>query len=271
MAKGFKHGGGGGSASSALNFKIAGGAASPSGATENTIWVNTEEEITSWVISPVEPESPTEGMVWICVGAVSAAAFNALKKNSIMVYPISAKQYLGGAWVTKTAQSYQNGAWVDWLPDGAIYYMGNLMADTTGGWTSYAYKVTTAYGGVTASVVNNDANLETALTLSTTNRSTFVSTADAIDLTEINSAEFEFESIVSSRTDGSTVMLKVYDENGNYVKDGDTVFSAAGEFTAKGSVDVSGLSGKYRVGYMMWAQASGVSITAKLKQAVLKK
>ena len=73
-----------------------------------------------------------EGMVSIFTGTSSPAEFNALKKNGITVYPISAKQYVSGAWVEKTAKSYQNGAWVDWI----LYFLNgsNLYTDITGGW-----------------------------------------------------------------------------------------------------------------------------------------
>lgn len=112
MAKGLKHGAGGGAS---LNFKVVGGTSAPASPKENTIWVNTSAEITSWVFSVTEPETPAAGMVWISVGTTSPVEFNALKKNSIMVYPLSAKQYVSGAWVDKEAKSYQDGAWVDWL------------------------------------------------------------------------------------------------------------------------------------------------------------
>lgn len=111
MAKGFKHGAGGGGAS--LNFKVVGGTSAPASPKENTVWVNTDVEITSWVFSVTEPENPSDGMVWISTGKTSPVAFNALKKNGIMVYPISAKQYVSGKWVSKEAKSYQNGAWVE--------------------------------------------------------------------------------------------------------------------------------------------------------------
>lgn len=62
-----------------------------------------------------------EGTVWITTGASSTVEFNALKKHGLKVYPISAKQYVGGAWVDKTAKSRQNGEWVNW----AKYYIQN--------------------------------------------------------------------------------------------------------------------------------------------------
>jgi hypothetical protein len=39
-------------------------------------------------------------------------AFNALKKNGIQVYLISAKQYVDGAWSPKAASIFQNGEWI---------------------------------------------------------------------------------------------------------------------------------------------------------------
>lgn len=104
----------GGGGVGGLNFQVIGGTTAPNNPKENTIWVNTSTKITGWVFSATQPTGAT-GMVWIPVGASSLAAFNALKKNNITVYPISAKQYISGAWVERTAKSYQNGAWVDWL------------------------------------------------------------------------------------------------------------------------------------------------------------
>ena len=80
----------------------------------NTIGIITEERITSWTFSATEPSSPTEGMVWITVGTESEVAFNVLKKNAVQLYPVSAKQYVDGAWVDVTAMSYQDGAWAEW-------------------------------------------------------------------------------------------------------------------------------------------------------------
>lgn len=100
-----------GGGSGGLNFKIVGGTSEPSNPKENTIWVNTDTDITSWIFGVDEPDEPVDGMVWITVGTSSTVAFNVLKKNAIQVYPISAKQYVGGAWVDKEAKCYQDGEW----------------------------------------------------------------------------------------------------------------------------------------------------------------
>ena len=131
MAKGLKHGAGGGTP---LNFKVVGGTSAPASQKENTIWINTDAEITSWIFSVSEPETPLDGMVWISVGTASPTKFNALKKNNITVYPISAKQYVSGAWADKETKTCQNGAWVDWI---TYYYdKGEQFTDLTGGWAA---------------------------------------------------------------------------------------------------------------------------------------
>lgn len=110
MGHGYKSGAGGAS----LNFKVVGGTTEPANPKENMIWVNTSNTITGWYFTATQPENMAEGELWFATGASSDRAFNALKKNGIYVYPLSAKQYVGGAWVEKTAKIYKNGAWIDW-------------------------------------------------------------------------------------------------------------------------------------------------------------
>lgn len=100
-----------GGGSNPLNFKIVGGPVQPENPKENIIWVNTDVSITSWIFSATEPQAPAEGMVWFTTGTASNAEFNALKKNGLMVYPVSVKQYVDGAWVVKDAQIYKAGQW----------------------------------------------------------------------------------------------------------------------------------------------------------------
>lgn len=122
--------GGGGSS---LNFKVVGNP-QPSNPSENTIWLNTDTHIESWVFSATEPSTAEFGMVWFPVGTSSTVAFNALKKNGIQVYPLSAKQYIDGAWIPKTAKIYQGGEWVNLIT--YLYDAGNECEAITGGWIS---------------------------------------------------------------------------------------------------------------------------------------
>lgn len=130
MGHGYKHGG-----ANPLNFAVKTypsevelKADKPKG---NTIGVITTTTMTSWVFSATEPKEPEVGMVWISVGTSSNAEFNAIKKNTLQVYPTSAKQYEGGKWENKTAFIYLNGEWVE-LWDG--YYYKSGVGSKVGNW-----------------------------------------------------------------------------------------------------------------------------------------
>lgn len=117
-----------------LNFKVVAGLTQPGSATENTIWVMTDK-ISGWIFSAVQPEAPEEGMVWFSTGTSSLVEFNALKKNAIQVYPILAKQYVGGVWVDVSANNYRDGEWVPWW-NGVLYDNGDQYTGITGGWVA---------------------------------------------------------------------------------------------------------------------------------------
>lgn len=131
-----------------LNFKViavASESALPSTAAENTIAVITTSPITSYVFSSTAPTSPTEGMVWFTTGAASAVGFNAIKKNGLWVYPTGCQQYVSGAWVSKTAKTYRDGAWALWKL--YLYNAGDECTDITGGWTADGYNIPSGHGG----------------------------------------------------------------------------------------------------------------------------
>lgn len=124
----FLYGNGGGGAS--LNFKVVGGTTQPENPKENTIWVNTDTEITSWEFSTDAPGSPAAGMVWIKTRFGSSTPFNALKKNEVRVYPFSTQQYVDGAWADKTAMIYSDGIWSLFHPS-KEYVIQNGVIDMT--------------------------------------------------------------------------------------------------------------------------------------------
>ena len=136
MAKGFKHGAGG---TDALNFKVVGGTTQPENPKENTVWVNTDTEISGWVFSPEEPAEPSGGLVWIGLGTASPAPFNALKKGGLYCFPASCRQYAGGAWVNADAYLWKDGAWVQFsksITELYLYDSGEQYTSVTGGWKS---------------------------------------------------------------------------------------------------------------------------------------
>lgn len=142
---------GGGGGGGGLNYKVVGGTSAPSNPKENTIWVNTSTEITSHVFSATQPTG-SEGMVWFKTETICNVNFNALKKNVLQVYPLSAKQYVSGAWVDKTAKIYQGGAWKEFvrLPVLNSSYPENVTLSDNNT-TSATFKVQIATAGVPAS------------------------------------------------------------------------------------------------------------------------
>lgn len=115
-----------------LNFNIVGGTVEPTNPRENTIWVDTPEDITSWIFDANTPTEPEEGMVWFRTVKKSSVLFNALKKNAIVIYPNNCQQHVNGAWVSKPAMSFLNGEWTEWYR-GQVYENGNEYEDVTGG------------------------------------------------------------------------------------------------------------------------------------------
>ena len=261
MAKGFKHGAGG---VSALNFKVVGGTSQPVNPKENTIWVNTQTEISGWVFSATEPKSPVEGTVWISTGTSSTVEFNALKKNGIQVYPISAKQYISGAWANVTAKSYQSSGWGDWFPGTYIYKNGDQCKDITGGFTTIP-KSGSYWDGAPQVSYNTDhiafSGLYGASYVS------YTSTVNMIDLTNIKTVVIKVASFTGgSYTHGRIAATKTRESQ-------DSIHGTAAalkqfEITDTGEIelDVSGLSGGYYIAFGASFQSNNTG-TLKVTEA----
>ena len=174
----------GGAGGGGLNFKVVGSLQPPVSPKENMIWIETDVPITSWIFSATEPDDPAEGMAWIVVGTSSTVEFNALKKQGIQVYPISANQYIGGTWVNVTAKSYQGDAWVDWW-NGELYDSGNKFVSITGGWytDSLSDNGSATIGGVSIDITYTA--VASAYTVVTTN--------NEIDMSRYTSLCFDME------------------------------------------------------------------------------
>lgn len=221
-------GGGGGS----LNFKVVGGNVQPTSPSENTIWVNTSTEITGYVFSATQPESPTAGTVWISTGANSPVAFNAQKKNGLWVYPQSCYQYINDTWTTKTAKTYQNGTWIDWVT--YLYAHGNEYESLTGGWSGVA----AGYGGATGIVptVTKGATSITA-EVTTMYRAGQLIIANSIDLATYNTLSFAVAALTAGGEDNDNYYpwVGVFSQKGgNY---GNTAIATARVKTT-GIIDV---------------------------------
>ena len=256
---------GGGSAS--LNFKVTGGEEAPANPPDNTIWINTSDKITGWVFSATEPEEPTEGLVWITTGSASTSAFNALKKNSIMVYPLSAKQYIGGTWVDKTAKSWQDGEWRDWMV--YLFRDGDEYESLTGGWK--ALIEIDSHGDATSNLTIT--NTGSVLQLAKTAKSWSIAyAAKKIDLTSFTAVSFEISKNSWIYGD-SNAYIGIFDA---ITATAPTAYSLAAQAsTAKDeagtySVDVSGLTGEYYIGFLMTSITESESFDIQISKVYLK-
>lgn len=122
---------------------------------DNTIGVVTTTEITSWIFTPREPEG-SPGKVWIRLGDDSGVSLDVSGESKLVVYPIYARQYVSGAWVSVIAKSYQNDAWNDWVKD--IVIVPNMVEYDTPRWI---------IKGIDNNATNDPSNLPT-VTIDTT-------------------------------------------------------------------------------------------------------
>lgn len=190
-----------------------------------------------------------EGMVWIGTGKSSPVAFNALKKNGIEVYPISASQYVGGAWQTVTAMTYQDGAWAEWW-DGYVYKAGDEYEDFTGGWES-AWN-TGSYYQNKGTVTKNEDNIKISTAGST--YSIYAKTVNKVNVTSFNTL-----SVVATSTHGKFGL-----SDGESWNEANDMVASASPKNGEASLDISELTGEYYVCMYIAAGNSNTYTEVKL-------
>ena len=190
MAKGFKHGTSG-KKENPLNFAVVAypsevelNTATPGDTTITTIGVVTTNPINGWFFASEQPSDMAEGEVWFRSGTFSTVEFNALKENSVMVYPLIGKQMISGELKDVTTKSYKDGQWVGWW-NGELYNDGYEYTNVLG---ANGFYKTTGIGTVTKNATN-------IVLLATTNSDTVkISHDNAIDLTNFNKLLVEVNS-----------------------------------------------------------------------------
>lgn len=190
---------------------------------ENTIGVVTDR-VDRWVFSPREPEQPEEGLLWITTGNASAAAFNALRKNGILLCPVQAQQYIDGLWQRISAGSYLDGSWLRWAADRKIYESG------------------VSHVNLTLTNATESDNGYLALSLGVNGSAKAVS--DPILLAGQARLVVQYQNLGGNGTFAGGVRARVWDLEDEVVASSNRKTSSSGTL----SLDISGLSGEYKVG-----------------------
>jgi len=220
-----------------LNFSVVGGTTEPSSPMENMIWVNTDAEITGWVFQTTVPENPTEGLMWFNTNISAVTPFNALKQNGIYLYPTNSTQYVNGAWVGKIAKTYQNNIWIPWR-----FYLYNYGPQN----------INFSQFGTVCPFVIGDTNI-TWTYPSYVDGETNLFTTDTIDITRYSTAN-----VICAITGGHN-NTSIRSINLWVGPDRTSKTAQVSASSGKGTLDISNLTGNYRLG--LHAQYSAGYVT----------
>ena len=215
-------GGGGGG----LNFSVVGGTSQPVNPKENTLWVNTQTEISGWVFSPEEPGEPVGGMVWIRLGTTSEVPFNALKKGELYCFPTSCEQYVGGSWASVDAYIYQGGQWLQFSSE--FHYLAV--------YDSGVENVPLTLTGFTRKTSVLRASLETG-------GSAYIKTSSAIDITYNSALNVTCTYLNGDGTFTGYFYARILNTDGSVVAEKRSSRNTTGTI----SLDISSLTGNYIV------------------------
>lgn len=221
-----------------LNFKVVGGTAQPENQTENTIWINTDVEITGWVIGEEDPSGPVAGMVSIRSAAPSSVAFNALKKNGITVYPLSVKQFVDGVWTIKTAQIYQDGEWKSLTV--YFYKSGDEYTEITGGFS----KSKSSGQGTESLTKGSDSLYLNCVGPSASGANFTVASVNKIDVTSFDTLYVKIKHTTTSAKK-TRFLFALGESRAMYAYDASVVVSKAESFEGTLSLDVSDVTGEF--------------------------
>lgn len=253
MGAAFLYGGGGGAG---VNFAVVGGTIAPTSPKENTLWINTAEDISGVVFASDQPTG-TAGLIWIRTAAMSGAGFNAISgkaggiDTTLAVYPVECKQYVSGTWVGKTLKVYSEEEWKDLTT--YLYYKGNEYPTITGGWQRRNFAFAGNTVGVYPTMTKNAANIRAYITTAYESISGVCETVGLIDLTPCGKLAVH----VTEKTNNNAYLL-VYDSTGTLALPLD---DCAISGTGVKEVDVSALSGSYHVAIGLSCYNSTTTVT----------
>ena len=220
-----------------LNFKVICGQ-QPETADENTIWIDTDQ-INNYYFSTTQPEGVKNYDIWIYTADHSNVEFNAMKNNGIQVYPISVKQYIGDAWVDKTAKIWKSGEWVDWAT--YLYKFGDKCVDITGGWLT---RTTSDGYGMTPSISITAPYMSISASGNSANGVAY--TSNKIDISNFNKLKCKHGEVY--RTQG--LYFGILDDSFKYWGSM-PAYVDINTSNTETVVDISNIQGMYRIGFIL--------------------
>lgn len=211
-----------------LKLKVEGGAIRPTRPKENTIWVYTTTDITGYILSPTQPETGTEGLVWIKT-ADTGAEINVGRKNAVMLRLASGMLYSGGTWqMVDESCVYVSGAWIKL--DQAVYMIKDGVLQATFDATNKA-SITQATGYVQ---------------FKGTTTGYFAAWADNIDLT--NKSTISLEGTFDTSGDGVQYYLAIWDPKTSNKSHSNAIAKESYKNKSTAVLDVTSYTGAYSVG-----------------------
>lgn len=225
-------GGGGG-----LNLKVVGGTTQPANPRENTIWINTATAITGYALSPTQPQTGTEGLVWLKT-AGTGVEINVGRKNAVLLHLASGMLYTGASWKDVECSAFSNGVWTQFsFLRIYLYNAGDQCVALTGGWKIVNHgggtsKLLDGYIEVSHSGGNNRiSNIHTVSKVNITGYSKLCAELEVADVEDsrgtsfglgtglvLQGGEFTAKTVIKKPSDGPTIVsVDISSAKSNYV------------------------------------------------------
>lgn len=222
----------GGAGGTDLNFTVVGGTTQPSNPKENTIWVNTDQEITGWVFSAEEPTDPVDGMVWIGTVADRTANFNVLKENEIWLSIECAYVYVADSW--KKVEGYIS------IADAWIKFSNIILYLYSKGTESVTWTNSSGGGTGTKTATKQTSDLYLYATYTSGSYSAYASfyTPNAVDITGFSRLNANVN-ISDAAQQASLVIAETASNAAATTNDSGTHIATAGKFNTTGSFTLS--------------------------------
>ena len=221
------------------------------------------ENVTAIALSVHTSDSPSimatyvvDGSVWIQTDVnKNAGSFNVVTgDNVININPICCWQYVDGELVSKSAQSYINGAWTGWYT--YLYNQGDTCDALTGGWERQKDKAVTTPAA--PAITYN----ETTMTASIYHNGSsnfwggWIRPVNGIDLTNYSTVTCK------SVSHAQTSRIVITNVDATSIGSSGGVAKQTISTTGTTTLNISNLSGLYDVGIYVYAGSGG---TAKVE------